>query len=211
MGTIVAPMVSIGRQSPLPAMSLSGLEVTLHAGDIIFTRVRGTPFRQLADATRTWTNHVGIVVGFDSFGAVVAESRIPFSSRTRFANFVRRSAHGRIAVMRLSRPLSALEIRRLEYAAGCRLGRLYDTGFSLRSRRQFCSRFVREVLHESTGLAIGEITTFRDLLARNPGTDLRLWKIWFFGRIPWERTTVTPASLYTSPALEIVFDGTYTG
>jgi hypothetical protein len=207
MRTIAAAMVATGRQSPLPAMNVSELEVTLHTGDIVFTRIRGTPFRQLADVTRTWTNHVGIVVGFDSFGAVVAESRLPLSSRTKFANFVRRSADGRVAVMRLSRPLSDSEIRRLECAAGRRLGRLYDTGFSLRSRRQFCSRFVREVLQESTGVQIGEITTFRDLFERNPGTDLRLWKIWFFGRIPWERTTVTPASLYTSTSLKIVFDG----
>jgi hypothetical protein len=54
---------------------------------------------------------------------------------------------------------------------------------------------------------VGEITTFRDLLERNPETNLRLWNIWFFGRIPWERTTVTPASLYNSASLEIVFDG----
>ncbi len=118
MRTIAAPMVSTGPQSPLPVMNLSELEVTLQTGDIVFTRIRGTPFRQLADATRTWTNHVGIVVGFDSFGAVVAESRIPLSSRTRLANFVRRSAHGRVAVMRLSRPLTASEIRRLKCAAG---------------------------------------------------------------------------------------------
>jgi hypothetical protein len=90
----------------------------------------------------------------------------------------------------------------------CRLGRLYDTGFNLRSRRQFCSRFVREVLQESTGTEIGEITTFRELLQRNRGADLRLWKMWYFGNIPWERTTVTPESLYTSPSLNVVFDGT---
>jgi hypothetical protein len=206
MRTVAASTVATGRHS-LPAMSLRDLEVTLHAGDIVFTRIGGAPFRQVAEATRTWTNHVGIVVGFDTFGAVVAESRIPFSSRTSFANFVRRSAQGRVAVMRLSRPLSDSEIRRLECAAGSRLGRLYDTGFSLRSHRQFCSRFVREVLQESTGVEVGEITTFRDLLERNPGTNLGLWKIWFFGRIPWERATVTPASLYASASLEIVFDG----
>jgi Permuted papain-like amidase enzyme, YaeF/YiiX, C92 family len=102
MRTSAAPRVPQRYQSPLPAMNLSELEVTLHTGDIVFTRIRGTPFRQLADLTRTWTNHVGIVVGFDSFGAVVAESRFPFSSRTRFANFVRRSAHGRGRVAAVS-------------------------------------------------------------------------------------------------------------
>ena len=92
-----------------------------------------------------------------------------------------------------------------------RLGRLYDTGFNLQSRRrQFCSRFVREVLQESTGEAIGEVQTFRDLLERNRETDLRLWNIWYFGRIPWERATVTPGSLYTARSLKVVFDGTVT-
>jgi len=45
------------------------------------------------------------------------------------------------------------------------------------------------------------------LLRHNPHADLRLWRSWYFGRIPWERTTVTPASLYRSPALSVVFDG----
>ena len=146
--------------------------------------------------------------GFDGAGAVIAESRVPLSRFTRFKTFVRRSAHGRLAVLRLHRPLSDEEIRRLQRATRCRLGRLYDTGFNLRSRRQFCSRFVREALQESTGVVVGEVTTFRDLLERNPGTDLRLWKAWYFGRIPWERATVTPGSLYASPSLNVVFDGT---
>jgi len=89
-----------------------------------------------------------------------------------------------------------------------RLGRLYDTGFNLHSRRQFCSRFVREVLHESTGEVIGEVQTFRELLECNRETDLRLWNLWYFGRIPWDRATVTPGSLYTSHSLRVVFDGT---
>jgi hypothetical protein len=57
------------------------------------------------------------------------------------------------------------------------------------------------------GIAVGEAMTFRDLLERNPETDQRLWKLWYFGRIPWERTTITPESLYVSPALTVVFDG----
>jgi hypothetical protein len=199
------------RESSLPALSVAELEGTLKEGDIVFTRIRWTPFRQLAAATLTWTNHVGIVVGFDGIGAVIAESRIPLSRRTRFARFVRRSAQGRVAVLRLREPLSDEDIRRLRVAARHRLGRIYDTGFNLASRRQFCSRFVREVLQESLGVAVGEVMTFRDLLERNPEADLRLWKVWYFGAIPWKRTTVTPESLYVSPSLTTVFDGELRG
>jgi hypothetical protein len=208
MKTRAAPTSSAGRESTLPILEQRELEGSLRAGDIVFTRIAGPPFRQIADATGTWTNHVGIVVGFDRAGAVVAESRVPLSRRTKFARFVRRSADGRVAVLRLPRPLREEEIRRLQTETGCRMGRLYDTGFNLRSRRQFCSRFVREVLQESTGEVVGDVMTFRDLLERKPDADLRLWKAWYFGRIPWERMTVTPASLYTSPSLRVVFDGT---
>lgn len=187
---------------------IADLESHLRVGDIVFTRIGGPPFRQIADATRTWTNHVGIVVGFNCFGAIVAESRVPLSRRTRFRRFVRRSAQGRVAVLRLPRKLSDEEVVLLRRSMKRRLGRLYDTGFNLRSRRQFCSRFVRELLQESTGEAIGEVQTFRELLERNREADLRLWNLWYFGRIPWERLTVTPESLYTSPSLKVLFDGT---
>jgi hypothetical protein len=187
---------------------ITELESDLRVGDIVFTRIGTPPFAQIADATGTWTNHDGIVVGFNWLGPVVAESRVPLSRRTRFRRFVQRSAGGRVAILRLPRTLTEEEGAMLRRSTRRRLGRLYDTGFNLRSRRQFCSRFVREVLQESTGEAIGEVQTFRALLERNPAADLRLWKMWYFGRIPWDRTTVTPESLYTSRSLRIVFDGT---
>lgn len=183
------------------------LESTLRVGDLVFTRIQGHLFGEIASLTGAWTNHVGIVAALGPAGAVVAESRVPLSCCTSFRSFVHRSSEGRVAVLRLPWRLSEHEIRRLQRATSDRLGYLYDTGFNLRSRRQFCSRFVREVLEESTGAVLGEVLTFSDLLARNPETDLRLWKLWYFGRIPWGRTTVTPASLYSSSSLQVVFDG----
>jgi hypothetical protein len=190
-----------------PTTGVRDLESLLRAGDLVFTRIEGQPFTQIAHVTNTWTNHVGVVVSLGPAGPVIAESRVPISCCTTFASFVRRSSRGRVAVLRLPWPLSQGEIRRLQEAVRRRLGRIYDTGFNLQSRRQFCSRFVREVLEEATGAALGEITTFSDLLGRNPGTDLRLWKLWYFGRIPWERSTITPGSLYASSSLQVVFDG----
>jgi len=198
---------SVTRNRNLPATSLREIEGALRIGDLVFTRIPYSPFRQIADVTGAWTNHVGIVVRVSSAGAVIAESRLPISCRTRFTRFVRRSGQRRVAVLRLPRSLSREEVNRLQRAASRRLGRLYDTGFNLRSRRQFCSRFVREVLQEATNENLGEIITFADLLASNPETDLRLWRLWYFGSIPWTRTTVTPASLYWSPELTVVFDG----
>lgn len=84
---------------------------------------------------------------------------------------------------------------------------MYDTGFDLHSRRQFCSRYVREVIEEATGIQVGEVETFAGLLSRKPQTELGFWRVWYFGQIPWQRETVTPASLLRSPGLVPVFDG----
>ena len=92
-------------------------------------------------------------------------------------------------------------------SADRRAGILYDTGFNLHSRRQFCSRYVREVLIEATGQSVGEVETFSHLLASRPNANVGFWKAWYFGNIPWDRETVTPASLLRSPALKTVFDG----
>jgi len=77
MKTLATAVTSAGRESTLPTQMRRELEGTLRAGDIVFTRIKGAPFRQIADVTGTWTNHVGIVVGFDGIGAVIAESRVP--------------------------------------------------------------------------------------------------------------------------------------
>ena len=173
-------------------------------GDLVFIRVRTPLFMQVADATGSWTNHVGVVI--DNRGTV-AESRFPLSGSTTLRRFVRRSAAGRVAIARLRRPLSPAQQRQIAVASRRRAGIVYDTGFNLHSRRQFCSRFAREVIGEATGEQLGTVESFSDLLAAQPDAPLWFWTLWYFGRIPWHRQTVTPASVLHSPALELVFDG----
>jgi hypothetical protein len=188
-------------------ISLGELAQMLAVGDLIFARVPFAPFRKIAAATGSWTNHVGVVVDIGASGPVIGESKFPFSQIASLRNFVGRSQHGRVAVSRLTTVITEEQRRRLLHATTRRLGVLYDTGFNLRSRRQFCSRFVREVIGEATGILIGEVESFATLLSRRPDTDLRFWTAWYFGRIPWSRETISPASLLTSANLESVFDG----
>ncbi|MGM1265691.1 YebB family permuted papain-like enzyme, partial [Escherichia coli] len=37
-----------------------------------------------------------------------------------------------------------------------------------------------------------------------PNAKLTFWKFWFLGSIPWERKTVTPASLWHHPGLVLI-------
>lgn len=186
---------------------VSRLAAEIQTGDIVFIQVQARPFLEVSAATGTWTNHVGIVVGASGADVQIAESTFPLSRITTLRRFIARSGHGRLAIARLQQPLTLAQKLRIVQAARDRTGIWYDTGFNLHSRRQFCSRFVREVVAEGTGIDVGEVESFRQLLTRQPDAALGFWRWWYFGCIPWQRQTVTPASLLRSPALKLVFDG----
>lgn len=194
-------------QSEYLAIRPADLERQLQVGDVVFIHIPVPPFTQIAKSTQSWTNHVGIVTSTDGGSAIISESRFPLSGSTTFEQFARRSEQGRVAVGRLPESLTPVQVAQLQKAAADRDGIFYDAGFNLQSKRQFCSRYVREVLHESTGIELGQVETFSDLLSKNPSADLALWKIWFLGNIPWNRKTVTPASQLRDPQLHLVFDG----
>ena len=196
--------------SRVPAAALrpvAELGRTLTVGDVVFTRIGAYPFRKVADATGTWTNHVGIVLDVSGEEPVIGESRFPFSGSTTLSRFVARSAGGRVAVMRLATPLTGAQRAAIVTAAAQREHVFYDTGFDLHSHRQFCSRYVREVLQQGAGVDVGEVQNFRALLTDAPQADVGFWRMWYFGSIPWQRETVTPASVLRSPGLATVFDG----
>ena len=193
--------------APAAPMKLGELAKQLEVGDVVFIRIPRQPFIKVADTTSSWTNHVGIVTDISGKEPVIGESRVPFSGETSWSKFVRRSDHGRVAVTRLAAPLNAQQQGKLKQAVATRRGILYDTGFDLHSKRQYCSRYVREVLHEAAGVQLGEVENFATLLKQNPQADQGFWRIWYFGSIPWQRETVTPASLLRDGRMRLVFDG----
>jgi hypothetical protein len=187
--------------------SVSDLGKKVRVGDVIFIQNPIYPFQRVAAATRSWTNHVGVIVDVSGEEPLVAESTFPMSRTTSLSRFVGKSKGGRVAISRLDKVLSEKEQRKIVDASKRRLGIFYDTGFDLDSESEFCSRFVREILAESTGVSVGKVETFSELLLRNPEARLGFWRLWFFGRIPWNRRTVTPASLLRDPSFHTIFDG----
>lgn len=197
-----------GQAPSAPVLTtLATLNAELRPGDLVFTRIDVLPFREVATATGTWTNHVGIVIGREGERPLVAESTFPWSRLTPLDDFIARSEGGRVAVLRLPLTLDAAAHARLRTAADRRLGVFYDTGFDLHSRRQFCSRFVHEVAQEALGLPLGQVQTLAELFAQHPQARIGFWRAWYLGRIPWSRQTITPASLLQNPRLQPVFDG----
>jgi hypothetical protein len=173
-------------------------------GDVVFTRVGGPIFARVASTTQSWTSHVGIIVDYQRGDWIVAESGIPCVRKTPLRKFLDRSENQAFSIRRLKTEPSDEEKRAMLKFADSQIGRFYSLGFDLRSRKTFCSKFVHDAVFESTRQSIGEVETFDHLLHRNPDAPLAFWRTWFFGFIPWRRTTITPASELDSPLLRCV-------
>ncbi len=186
----------------------------LKNGDLIFLSIDKFLFRQVAKATLTWTNHVGIAFQ-GKRGWVVYESTFPFSKITGLCDYIDRSLPGMVGVKRLP-DLSEEETKLIRKEARARLGILYHQGFNYDSSRQFCSKFVYDVFAALRRQEIGYKQSFQDLfrnaeekMSRSSFEDTKSFFDWWFailGGIPYSRTTVTPASQWEDTDLETVLE-----
>lgn len=128
----------------------------------------------------------------------------PFQPSPRYLVLLNVPSNQRYAIKRLDAGLTEQQKQRIVEQVPSRLRKLYHTGFKYESSRQFCSKFVFDIYKEALCIPVGEIETFGELLNSNPNAKLTFWKFWFLGSIPWERKTVTPASLWHHPGLVLI-------
>jgi hypothetical protein len=185
---------------------MSELQNKIQPGDIVFIRISNFLYRRVADTTMSWTSHVGFVYGKEDGNWMIAESAIPVSRKCTLKRFIERSEDAQISIRRLKKSLTSHEISTLKQAADKRMNISYHTGFRYHSKKQFCSKFVHDVYKEAIGIQIGEFETFKDLLNKNPDSPMGFWYTWFFGFVPWDRVTITPATQYKSDKFETVYE-----
>ncbi len=181
------------------------VESVLQPGDILFTSIPNFLYRRVARATGSQTSHVGIAFFDPKKGWLVAESAVPTVRYSTLANFIARSDNGWLVVRRLRGGLSGDQVQALRKQCDLRMGALYHLGFHFLSKRQFCSKFVYETYLAALGEEIGRLETFENLFNHLPNQPLIFWRIWFMGKIPWQRLTVTPASQIVSAKLDTIW------
>ncbi len=204
-GFLIFPALPVTAQGRLhDATYAAVVACRLAVGHIVFTCIGGPIFSRVAATTQSWTSHVGIIVAYRDGDWIVAESGIPFVRKTPLRKFLDRSDDQAFSIKRLRTGPTEEQKRAMLMFADSQIGKLYSLGFDLRSENTFCSKFVHDDVYMSTHQSIGEVETFDHLLHRNPDAPLWFWKAWFLGSIPWERTTITPASELESPLLVLV-------
>ena len=180
------------------------LESQVQEGDIIFISIDSFLYRQVAKGTGSWTSHVGFIVK-ENKQWFVLESAVPKVRRTPLRDFVKRTTNNEVSVLRLQNKLTTDQIEQLKNTAEKRMGRFYHLGFKFNSERQFCSKFVYLTYKEALGIKIGKVQTLAALLEENPQASVNFWRCWYFGFVPWNRKTITPASQLEDPQLFTVY------
>lgn len=180
----------------------------LREGDIIFARMAFPLCWWVSKTTGAgWEPHAGILFRDRKGEWMVAQSDLPVSDCISLKKFLARSDDGHVLVRRLRGGLSPEQTRRLRAAADSRMDKPYHFGFDYDDpRRTYCSKFVYDSFIEATGRRLGRVVTFRELLTANPDAPMGFWRIWFLGRIPWERRCLTTTSVMQSANLVTVFD-----
>ena len=207
LGALLAAAASLQAQAKIDDATYAAVVASRpQIGDVVFIRMGGPLFATVASTTGSWTSHVGIIVARGKDDWIVAECGIPFVRMTPLRRFLNRSSEGRFSLRRLTPEPTPEQKAAMLRCANAQLGRPYSLGFDLEGRGTFCSKFVHDVVYESTHMNLGQVETFQHLLHSNPNAPLTFWKAWFLGSIPWERTTLTPASELSSPLLRVVVE-----
>ena len=202
-------------EAPTATTICNQVQSLIHEGDVLFVRSEEEVFQRVASTTGGWTNHVGIAFQNPKSGKwQVSESTLPKSTQTALCTFIADSSHQAVAVRRSQRKFSDRELSQLKREAAQRMNIEYDEGFDFDSALQYCSKFVYQVIHEATGIELGTIETFQDLMDRMRGRpeydqNLDFWKRWFEGPIPLKQRVISPQSQYTDPSWITVYENLF--
>lgn len=207
------PTVGLDHRQPTYLSKGASLSRVQHAlvehireGDIIFLDSNNFLHKRVAEATGSHTSHAAIIFRNGDGEWMVYESTFPRSKKTPLTRYLRKTIGARFCVCRLQSPLSAQDLDTLRQSAERRLGRLYGFGFDLDSAFLFGAKFVYQVFAEALSIELGQVQTFRQIREQNRDFSLLFWRLWFLGRIPWGRRTVTPRSQSKDPQLHTVFE-----
>jgi hypothetical protein len=112
---VTQPMAA--RATEPAATTVRALAPSLNVGDVVFIHVAARPFREVAAATGSWANHLGIVIDVSGEEPLIAESTFSLSRTTTLSKFVARSEGGRVAVARLKAALTSEQKQQIVVAA----------------------------------------------------------------------------------------------
>jgi len=167
-------------------------------GDLIFQTSHSGQSLAIQHATHSPYSHVGIVFLRDGkpfvFEAIATVRYTPLEA------WIARGDGARYSVKRLRRPLTPVEVAKLQKSADHFAGRNYDLYFEWSDDRIYCSELVWKIYEEGLGLKLGKLQKLREFDLDDAVVRAKLRER-YGASVPLDEPVISPAAVFASPLL----------
>ena len=174
-------------------------------GDIIFQTSKSSQSKAIQIATKSKYSHMGIIYQNDNefyvFEAVQPVKLTPLNE------WIKRGEKEHYVVKRLKNSkkiLTSEKLSRMKTIGDKFIGKDYDLYFEWSDKRIYCSELVWKIYKEALGLEIGKLETLKDFDLTNNTVQNKM-KERYGENIPLNELVISPAEMYNSDKLKIVF------
>ncbi len=174
-------------------------------GDIVFQISQSRQSLAIQLATKSKYSHMGIVYLQDG-DPYVFEAVQPVKT-TPLNEWVARGQDGHFVAKRLSNSsdlLTSNTLTRMKEIGREFEGKDYDLYFEWSDESIYCSELVWKIYNRALSISIGELKTMSDFDLSDPVVKQNIEKRWG-DSIPLDETVISPASMFNSELLELVF------
>lgn len=196
-------MSPLGLLSVLCLLQPLSLRYVPKDGDLIFHTSQSRQSKAIQSVTRSRFSHMGIV--FLKRGVPYVYEAVGPVKYTPLKEWIDRGVDGRYSVKRLaSSRLSAAQVTALKSAASKYEGREYDSFFDWSDKQIYCSELAWKIYKSALGLEVGTMQRFGEFDLTNPLAKAIIQQRWG-GRPPLNEPVITPASIFDSSLLRLVY------
>lgn len=182
----------------------------LRDGDIVFHRSKSRQSTAIRLATGSDITHMGMIVmrkGKPYVFEAVSPSSRPKANRvglTSYADWVRRGKDNEVWIKRLTKGLTAAQLKKMQVVGKSLRGKRYDRLFQWDDSTIYCSELVYDVYHRGAGVSLGEVQRVSELNLK-PAPVRALIKERLGKKLDLDEKIITPIAIFNDPKLESVY------
>jgi len=171
-------------------------------GDIIFHTSKSSQSKMIQIVTNSKLTHCGII--FYMKGKPYVFEAIQPVKITPLQQWINRGVDGKFIVSRVKNQLTNEQISNMFNYAKTQIGKDYDNKFQWSDKKMYCSELVYKVFVAGDRF-IGESKKFSDYNLNNNTVKLAIKKR-YGNSINLNEMVVTPADIYNSPEIKVIYN-----
>lgn len=179
-------------------------EIPLREGDLIFQMSLSGQGKAIQLATGSYYTHCGIL--FKERGKPYVLEAVQPVKKTPLREWIERGENEHYVVKRLKNAeavLNAETIHRMKEVGKQFLGKDYDLTFEWDDKKMYCSELIWKIYKRGAGIEIGKPEKLGDF-DLSDGIVKKKLRERYGSKIPFDETVISPASIFSSDALEKV-------